>query len=345
MSAEKALVEACSKFGVSYDSFYQKFDNAYDEPHRFFHTRDHRDYVVERVYRMAKVYCLDDMARAVLVMAAYFHDIVYDPKSSSNERDSAKLFFDFANLNVDMNLLSSQVYEVVNLIADTKDHELSDSSSNEKKILIAADMAVVAEAKSFSSLLKYEDQIFKEYSFVDYEIYKSTRIYLLEKWAKQYNNSLLKSLAEYVASHRPTIGIYAGSFSPFHIGHLNILYKATAMFDKVIVAQGQNPEKDIPNPIQDVKTLNYFQVESYNGLLTDFIKSKENVCNPVLIRGLRNGYDLEYESNQLSFMKDLYDDLSVVMIACDPWLGHISSTALKSLSKFDKSLYDNYRVL
>ena len=68
------------------------------------------------------------------------------------------------------------------------------------------------------------------------------------------------------------IGIYPGSFNPFHKGHLNILEKAEKIFDKVILARGINPEKKneimpLPKSIENRTWMNY------NGLLTDFIKS------------------------------------------------------------------------
>ena len=87
------------------------------------------------------------------------------------------------------------------------------------------------------------------------------------------------------------IGVYAGSFNPFHKGHYNILCKAEKIFDKVIIARGINPEKNnvlVPLP----KILDDRPVLSYNGLLTDFMTSLEEE-NVTLIRGLRNSVDLQ----------------------------------------------------
>ena len=100
------------------------------------------------------------------------------------------------------------------------------------------------------------------------------------------------------------IGFYAGSFDPFTNGHLAIVKKAAKCFDKVIVGIGYNSEKSerieknkmkqaIEQVIKD-ENLNNVQVVLYQGLTVD--KAKE--CNAnILIRGLRNGTDYEYEEN------------------------------------------------
>jgi len=54
-----------------------------------------------------------------------------------------------------------------------------------------------------------------------------------------------------------------------------------------------------------------------------------------LIRGLRNGYDLDYELNQYEFLKQMKSDLKVVFIPCDKEFGHISSSAIRALYKVD----------
>ncbi len=100
------------------------------------------------------------------------------------------------------------------------------------------------------------------------------------------------------------IGFYAGSFDPFTNGHLAIAKKASKCFDKVIIGIGYNKDKTerisktkmkqaIEQVIKD-ESLNNVQVVLYQGLTVD--KAKE--CNAsILIRGLRNGTDYEYEEN------------------------------------------------
>ena len=54
----------------------------------------------------------------------------------------------------------------------------------------------------------------------------------------------LTHLIDYLSNFKPNIGLFAGSFNPFHKGHYNVLIKAEMIFDKVIIAFGANPEKN-----------------------------------------------------------------------------------------------------
>lgn len=145
-----------------------------------------------------------------------------------------------------------------------------------------------------------------------------------------------------------TIAVFCGSFSPFHVGHLNIVEKAEAIFGKgnVIIAFGINPDKIDPEKrvdyLQDVahKCLQLEkrigrQVEVYKGFLHDFVTELENEGNNVVIvRGLRNGDDLDYEVNQLRFINDFKKGVKTTFIVCDKEYEHISSSAIRKLKEF-----------
>ena len=65
----------------------------------------------------------------------------------------------------------------------------------------------------------------------------------------------------------------------------------------------------------------------------------------VLVRGLRNGNDLDYEDNQLKFIEDLKeDDLNVVFFRCDEEFSHVSSSAIRNLEAFRKGSGERYLV-
>ncbi len=155
---------------------------------------------------------------------------------------------------------------------------------------------------------------------------KSRHAFLVQQKNAELSLELLQQFA-------PKIALFAGSFNPFHKGHHNILLKAEKIFDKVIIAFGKNPEKnsrtwEVPNSIKNR------QIEGYDGLLTDFIGTLKH--DVVVIRGLRNSTDFQYEQNQYRYIQELMPDIKIVNIFCDKEFEHISSSGIRTLEKFNK---------
>ena len=98
--------------------------------------------------------------------------------------------------------------------------------------------------------------------------------------------------------------VYVGSFDPFTNGHLEIVTKASEIFDKVVIGMGINPNKkrayDSLKMKQAIETtlkennLNNVEVEIYDTLSVDLAK-KHNA--KYFVRGLRNAEDYAYEEN------------------------------------------------
>jgi pantetheine-phosphate adenylyltransferase len=187
----------------------------------------------------------------------------------------------------------------------------------------------------------------KEYSFVDFANFKKGRLEFFKTYGKKISTFLparavwnLEQAYATLSVWKPCIAVYPGSFNPFHHGHLRILQKADRMFDKVIVARGFNPEKagakvfDLPQEI-----LNNYQVDTYFGLLTDYLKTKEYPVT--VIRGLRSGMDLHAEITQYRYLQDLMPEIDLVNIFTDTDVEHISSSGIKSLHPYmDKTPYE-----
>ena len=139
------------------------------------------------------------------------------------------------------------------------------------------------------------------------------------------------------------IGFYAGSFDPFTNGHLQIVKKTSKCFDKVIVGIGYNAEKKerinkvkmkeaIEKAIKEEQLTNV-DVVLYNGLTVE--KAKECGAN-ILIRGLRNGTDYEYEENISEINEKLAKMDTCYFRAGD--LGYLSSSVVMELYNNNKSI-------
>jgi pantetheine-phosphate adenylyltransferase len=137
------------------------------------------------------------------------------------------------------------------------------------------------------------------------------------------------------------IAIYPGSFNPFTTGHLNILEKAEAIFGKenVIIAVGRNASK--PNPqVAQYASIKAIQenlpskvVNGYNGFLTTYVSELEAQGHDVtIIRGLRNSFDLQYETNLLRALQDFKPNLKMLMFLCDKQFDHVSSSLYREVA-------------
>ena len=329
-SPEQILSEVFGKYGLDLAIL-----NRYKESHRFYHNIDHIYYML----RIASEYGLisDD-----LVLAIAFHDIICDPQRSDNEERSAGLC-DVALKHSSLDV--KRISTIADAILDTKTHE--HYSSELSKILCDLDLHNL-----YGSYSVYYDslyRVFKEYQYVDFKAFIEGRTKILK------NYGVSEERIEILQTFKPKIGVFAGSFNPFHKGHYNILLKAERIFDKVIIARGINLDKysDTEYCNDNQINTNYKkkqlgfpevamnrQIAVYSGLLTDFIDGLG--YDVTLIRGLRNATDLQYESTQYQYLKDMKPDINVVNIFCDKEYEHISSSAIKSLSKYDSRLVNKY---
>ena len=134
------------------------------------------------------------------------------------------------------------------------------------------------------------------------------------------------------------IALFPGSFDPITLGHKNIIEKGAQLFDKIIIAIGENDTKNhllkVDKRISLIKKCfennSKIEVRKYKGLTIDYC-SKKNI--KFIIRGVRDCIDFEYEK-KLSFMnEDLNKNITTFLIPCSKEFSGISSTLIKSLIK------------
>jgi len=295
----------------------------YRLPHRFYHTLTHLDHNLDLMRMLAE----EDVPEEY-VIANLFHDICYDPRRTDNEERSVQRFLDAAKPH----LLRSVIAD---LIMTTK-------ISMAKNLLTDADLWDLRHVIDVRSIQIIERNIFKEFQNYNLHDFVTGRKKVLDAYASEYYRSVAQTVFKY------RVCVYPGSFNPLHIGHQSVIEQAEQVFDKVIIAVGINPDK--PNSLHTSadQAFPFHEVVAYNGLLTDFITDLEKqygaYADFTVIRGLRNGADLSYETNQLEFMRRMKPDIKVMFIPCDKTREHVSSSAIRALERFSPSEADKYEV-
>jgi pantetheine-phosphate adenylyltransferase len=205
----------------------------------------------------------------------------------------------------------------------------------------AMDTHQLSDACPLHERMAYERAIFREYQFAPWTIYREKRAAFLRGWAlkfPEHRRGVAESL-ELLEGLRPRIAVYPGSFAPFHLGHLSILRQAESMFDKVIVAVGINRQKvgaleTAEARFADLQSRLWFhEVASFSGLLTKFV---DDLGLPAtIVRGVRDGTDLEAELRFSRFLNELRAETRVVWISCEAELQHLSSSAIRELESIE----------
>ena len=138
------------------------------------------------------------------------------------------------------------------------------------------------------------------------------------------------------------IGIYPGTFDPLTFGHLDVIKRSLKIVDKLIVGVADNNNKiplfsiderkkiiqsDLEDSFKEIETIS---VETVNGLLTDFAKSKEAIC---IIRGLRAVSDFEYEFQMTGMNSQLNPNIETIFLMSSDKNSFISSNFVKEVHK------------
>jgi pantetheine-phosphate adenylyltransferase len=133
------------------------------------------------------------------------------------------------------------------------------------------------------------------------------------------------------------IAAYSGTFDPVTLGHNDIIHRAARMFPKLIVAVGSNIAKSPKFTLDErcelirkvTQDLGNVDVIGFSGLVVDF--AKEHGVT-VLVRGVRNGVDVDYEKQMAVMNRGLYPRLDTVMLTPSPEFAHLSSSLVRELA-------------
>jgi pantetheine-phosphate adenylyltransferase len=133
------------------------------------------------------------------------------------------------------------------------------------------------------------------------------------------------------------LAVYAGSFDPPTLGHLDLIERASALFSDVIVAIGRHPSRSplfsIAERLELVSRVSSqlpnVTVEAFDGLLIEFCKTKQA---RVIVRGLRAATDFEYELQIAHANADLDPDVDTVFLPTRTKNGFISASLVREIA-------------
>lgn len=139
------------------------------------------------------------------------------------------------------------------------------------------------------------------------------------------------------------IAIYPGSFDPVTKGHIDILERASKMFDKVIIAVLKNNDKKSLIPVEDrvnlikeaIKEIKNTEVDSFDGLTVEYARKKGA---KFLIRGLRAVSDFEYEMQLSQANMSIAPDIGTVFLITKPKYNFISSGIVKEIASYGEDI-------
>ncbi|MHC4552461.1 MAG: pantetheine-phosphate adenylyltransferase [Planctomycetota bacterium] len=136
--------------------------------------------------------------------------------------------------------------------------------------------------------------------------------------------------------HKSVTAIFPGSFDPITKGHLDVIHRGIKLFDRLIIAVGQNPDKEqFFTPEERVDMIRELMVdmprvtvESYSCLTVEFARQMKA---DVMLRGMRNLTDVSYEF-QLAMTNRTVAGIETVFVMTSEEFGYVNSTMVRQLA-------------
>ncbi len=134
--------------------------------------------------------------------------------------------------------------------------------------------------------------------------------------------------------------IYPGTFDPVTFGHIDIIIRASKIFDQVVIAVARNPDKGTLFTIDErlsmvrraVKGMKNVEVDDFDGLVVDYARK---IGANVMVRGLRMISDFEYEFQMALTNRKLNKEIETVFMMPHESYSYISSKLIKEAARLD----------
>ena len=138
--------------------------------------------------------------------------------------------------------------------------------------------------------------------------------------------------------------VYTGSFDPITNGHMDIIRRASEIFDVLIVSVLNNKEKTPLFSVEErvkileeaTKDLPNVQIDSFSGLLVDYAREKDL---HVIVRGLRAITDFEYELQMAQTNRVLEPEVDTTFLITSLEYAYLSSTVVKEVAAFGGDIH------
>jgi pantetheine-phosphate adenylyltransferase len=139
------------------------------------------------------------------------------------------------------------------------------------------------------------------------------------------------------------IALFPGSFDPITSGHVDLIRRATRLFDRVVVAVLVNPAKtglftvdqrlDLLREV--CADIGRVEIDSFSGLVVDYA---QRIGAATIVRGLRNAADFDYEQPMIAMNAHLAPTVDSVCLLAAPAYAHISSRLVKEVASLGGSV-------
>lgn len=326
----------------------------YCEDHRHFHTLKHVLNILKEIEELNDNGGFgSEIQYRSFQCAAIFHDIVYDPRKKDNEEMSTHVFMGhYAPIYKDV----IDPVLVCNLIRGTA---VVDDSNEDLWVRVFNRLDRAVLLSPLPGLIEYGEQIWAEYSYVSRSEFIKAHFSLIWKLLKisyghrpdyHKQTDVFRDYEKHMKRGTMRVGLYVGSFNPFHLGHLDILLQAEKMFDKVILGSGVNPEKVThvqkkgtfieTMPMKVIGVPSRFEQVQFNILLARYVEKLETEegYDVTIVRGFRDEKDIASELLQRKYSLDIKHDLKYVFLTSAPGFEHISSSGIRALQRFEEDV-------